>query len=350
METGDGWLLRARVGGRAVTAVQWAAVAGIASELGNGLVEVTMRANLQVRGVPGHRTGEATARLVDCGLAAVEDRVDRRRAVVIDPLAALAPAPRRAEGAVVLRAVEDAVERHAAALPPKWWAVVDVGGPWPVPTAGSDLALAFGDGRWCLEVAERALAAVPDPVAVGAGPIAAAVAIVERCAAAGVRARELLDPLGDPAPAPHAPTPWWGLRQHGSAVVAAAAPALGVSTAAALASLVQLAAQPGVSVHPTPQRGIVAVAPAARSAEVRAALTGLSTHGWIVDDRDPRRLLSGCIGIRGCTAALVDTVQVASQLAATGRTHVSACSKRCGAPAGIPELVATADGLVEWRP
>ncbi|MFP5486824.1 MAG: hypothetical protein ACLGHQ_00760, partial [Acidimicrobiia bacterium] len=334
METGDGWIVRARIGCRPVPAAQWTELAELAEVYGNGLVEFTMRGNVQVRGVAEHRTVEAGRRLVVAGLAGVDETSDRRRVVVVNPLARLADAT---VGGVSTDAVtaclEDLLAQHGAELPPKWWAVVDPDTVWPMSTAGCDVAVRHRGDAWWVIVAGRHVWSGPDPI-----PELERVA--ERCARLGCRARDL-----DGLPGPGGATsdvrvPWWGVRRLEDTLVAAAAPPFGVATAPALHVLALLAASPHVSVHPTPERGVVVIAPHRCADEVDRCLDELDSLGWITAGDDPRRLLSACIGSRGCSAALVDTWQVAAELVGTGaraveRTHVSGCSKRCGAPTAV---------------
>ena len=56
MLTGDGLLARLRVAGGRLTPMQLGAIAALAREHGNGLLEITARGNLQVRGLRGQRT------------------------------------------------------------------------------------------------------------------------------------------------------------------------------------------------------------------------------------------------------------------------------------------------------
>ena len=51
METGDGWLVRLHPPGARLTPRQLGKVAKLAAVYGNGLVEISARANLQIRGV-----------------------------------------------------------------------------------------------------------------------------------------------------------------------------------------------------------------------------------------------------------------------------------------------------------
>ncbi|MCR6673419.1 hypothetical protein [Devosia ginsengisoli] len=51
MQTGDGLLARLRIKGGRLTPAQLARIAALAAEHGNGLIEITARGNLQVRGL-----------------------------------------------------------------------------------------------------------------------------------------------------------------------------------------------------------------------------------------------------------------------------------------------------------
>lgn len=367
METGDGWIVRARLGCRPVSGEQWAELADIATTFGNDSVEFTMRGNLQVRGVAEHLTGSAAGRLVNVGLAGFDEADDRRRTVVVNPLARIASdAGGSTSPDEVTARLEDLLLRHGGDLPSKWWAVVDADTAWSIPVAECDIALHQRHGTWRVLVGGRAVWSGLDPTAV-------AVQVVEACARLRRRARDL-DPLsglvGD-APnsmSPDAPSPdsvspegegegrpsvesWFGVRTVDGWVVAAAAPPLGVTATPALHILASMAARRGVSVHPTTERGVVVIAPPRSVAEVERCLDELSGCRWITDVDDERRLVTACIGSRGCSAALIDTWAVADRLIEGGgvieRVHVSGCSKRCGAPTGTRELIATSNGLDE---
>lgn len=345
MHTGDGWIVRARVGCRVVDANQWSVVADLAESEGNGLVELTMRGNVQVRGVDERRTVAAARRLVECGLAGSDEASDRRRVVVVNPLGAngtgggVSPGRAVSEEAV-LAGVEDVFERTGGQLPPKWWAIVDSGAAWPMPVAGCDVAVRYEDedDEWHVIVAGRSWTRTADP-------LPSVLAIADRCATEHVRARDL--PLCSANAASDARIPWWGLRTTDGMVAVHVAPAFGVMQAADARVLAALQAE-SVSARPTPERGVLLVTEPACSSLLRDVARDLAAHGWIVTADDPRRLVSTCIGNRGCGAAHVDTWAVAAGLATGDRTHVSGCVKRCGAPDGVRELVATVDGLVVW--
>lgn len=369
MEAGDGWIVRARVGCRPVAAVQWSEVADLAETVGNGLVEFTMRGNLQVRGVAEHLTGDAAERLVTVGLAGSNESDDRRRLLVVNPLARLAPVggdattPEVTTPAETTARVEELFAVRGGELPAKWWAVVDADTAWPMPVDACDMALQQHPEGWRVLLAGR-------EVWSGRDPRQTASHVIERCAALRRRARDL-DPddvheaaavdvaaveaattvTGLPSPAPfRSPrASWWGVRRLGGWVAAAASPPFGVAPAVALRALASVAATPDVTVHPTPARGVVLVAPERRSADLARCLNDLDRLGWITSDHDPRRLVSACIGTRGCAASLIDTWQMATELVGSTstpeRVHVSGCSKRCGAPTGVRELVASVAGI-----
>lgn len=346
MESGDGWIVRARVGCRQVLADQWAVLAELADTLGNGLVELTMRGNVQVRGVAQRHTRQAARLLVDHGLAGVDEATDRRRIMVLDPL--LEHGADRDAALEVVAGVEDVFEDLGGGLPPKWWALVDGGGAWPVPHRGSDVAVVRAAGSWRVVHAGGASEVTSDPVSVVRS-------IAERCIRGRRRVRDLtLDELDglEPTVSPTAGdgrSPWSGIREFEALVVAGVAPRFGVATSAAIGVVHRIATTGEVAVHPTPQRGLVLVATPDARRVVERAVDELHGCGWITDAEDPRRLTSACIGSQGCSASMIDTWRFADELGATEPTHVSGCIKRCGAPAGVRELVATDAGIVEWH-
>jgi len=81
----------------------------------------------------------------------------------------------------------------------------------------------------------------------------------------------------------------------------------------------------------TPWRGLVLPDSADRLDELAAA-------GFVVDDETAWAQVSACVGAPFCARARIDTTEIAEALVATGgplpRTHVSGCERRCGAPTG----------------
>lgn len=355
LESRDGWLVRLPVGCRPVSAEQWRVVATVAETCGNGLVEITRRGNLQVRGLSVGHLDPAAEVLARAGLANRNPAAaDGQRAVVCDPLLDVGASPDRvAARREVVRRLEQLVVDLGDGLPAKWWAVVDGGGPWPVPTSSADVAVVDHGSCWQVRVAGAVVASAGDPLAI----LPAVAALIRRCADAGCRARDLPGVADGWGGAPFEPVvreAWWGIRQVGDHAVAPGAPPLGVAVAETLHVLARVAEGP-VSVRPEPGRGVLLVASGdgaadAGAAELARALEQLAAVGWVVSPHDPRRWVSACIGSQGCASALVDTHALArAHLAEVldGRLHISGCPKRCGAPPGVRELVATPEGLRE---
>src|SRR5260221_9876702 len=83
MQSGDGLVVRIRPRGGRLSAVQASSIADLAQRHGNGLIDLTRRANLQIRGVraPSHEALlDALMRL--CFVDADEDTEARRSVVV----------------------------------------------------------------------------------------------------------------------------------------------------------------------------------------------------------------------------------------------------------------------------
>ncbi|HEX8804039.1 MAG TPA: hypothetical protein VF743_07590, partial [Acidimicrobiales bacterium] len=130
----DGLLVRLRPPAGEVPVVALAALARATARHGTGVVELTSRANLQVRGVPPAAFPALVADLVAVGLLPADagDDTDRRPHVLVAPAAGVDPtelADVRPVGAA-LRDLLAAPGRPPAH--PKAVAVVDGGGAWGV--------------------------------------------------------------------------------------------------------------------------------------------------------------------------------------------------------------------------
>src|SRR5260221_14199452 len=63
----DGHVARIRLPGGYVTGLQWAALAALACEFGDGCVDLTARGNIQLRGLPQAAAGELASRAAQAG-------------------------------------------------------------------------------------------------------------------------------------------------------------------------------------------------------------------------------------------------------------------------------------------
>jgi precorrin-3B synthase len=130
MESGDGFLLRVRGsrGARGLSADDVRELARLARTHGNGLVEVTRRGRLQLRGVQASAIVGLQRALVQLGLAEESAELERRMSLVVNPLSGL----RRdcADLEVVARALEFALAAtpECSALSDKFGIVLDSGG------------------------------------------------------------------------------------------------------------------------------------------------------------------------------------------------------------------------------
>ncbi|MBB4303642.1 precorrin-3B synthase [Rhodobium orientis] len=82
----DGPMIRIRLPGGAVTADQLRSIAALAGDLGNGLVDLTNRANLQIRGLHDITFDVLKTHLGGAGLLPTAAWADRIRNIVADPL------------------------------------------------------------------------------------------------------------------------------------------------------------------------------------------------------------------------------------------------------------------------
>ncbi|MGW5054371.1 precorrin-3B synthase [Actinokineospora sp. NPDC004072] len=396
-QAADGGLARVRLPGGRVTSAQLRVLAAASAELGCGGLELTSRANVQIRGLGPDGPVELGARLAAAGLLPslshekvrniMSSPLPRRGAAAVDAAgvdaaevgpaglgaAEVGPAGLGAAGvgtaglgaagvgtaglgaagvgtagfgaAGVDAAVLDAAlcaDPVLAALPGRFLFALD-SGVGDVAWLGADVAALPVGGRWAILLGGQDHGVrVAEPVA---AMLAAARAFLEirdgqwRIAELGDQVAEIVERLGaSPARiAPGRPPTAGPLGDLGGA--AGAAVPLGRLDDRQLAVL---AAAPHVVI--TPWRGVVV--PGATAAELAAV-------GLVVDPADPAIGVTACTGRPGCAKALADVRADALRVARPGRpVHFAGCARRCGRPAGdVVDVVAVDGGYeVDGRP
>ncbi|MCU4186277.1 nitrite/sulfite reductase [Acidiferrimicrobium sp. IK] len=353
----DGGLARVRFPGGRVPAAQLRAVADAASRFGNGTIEITNRANLQLRGVRPEAGADLAAALMAAGASHGREG-DLRRNVVSGPLAGLDPTEiadtRPLVAAIVARLAGDP---SLDALSPKAGVVVDGGGRWHLGGRRDDVVVtALTAERFAI----RAGAGLPaGGVTVAAGRVPGAVhqALLATVGTRDGGGRRLADA---PLPPGSHEAVTVGPLGTGPAWVGGMPP-LGRMSAATAEAVARIAERWGDGeVRLTPWRGVVlGGAGLDGSGGAREVAGELGRAGLLVDPSDPLTALVACAGSHGCTSGLTDAPADALAVAFARRAegapplqiHVSGCPKRCAqqAPAAVT-LAATAAGAYEvWR-
>ena len=326
MASGDGLVVRVRPPAGALTAAQATGLAALAERHGNGLIDLTNRANLQLRGVTEAGHGALLDGLADLGLIDADSQVDARLNIVTDPFRATGDRQSRIATALA-RGLAQAPD--LAALPSKFGFVVDAGprrrldgisGDIRIESAGDDLLLrACGHptGRPVREVASAVdLALDMARWFLASGGVGAdGRGRMRRHLAAGAVLPDAL--TGDQPPAQALPAPVPGQTPLGLCLAAA----FGQLTPADLTRL----AESATCLRITPWRMVYL-----------PGVTDLRGTGLLTDPADPLLWVDACTGAPGCPQASVETRGLARALAphlpADARMHVSGCAKGCARP------------------
>lgn len=316
MASGDGLVLRLRPALGRMTAADVLRVCTVAGACGNGMLELTSRANLQLRGLSPASHPEALAALD--GLIDADPALESRRNILVAPL--------WQAGDVTQRIATDLAASLARLpdLPAKFGFAIDAG-PSPV-LAGASADIRLEHGRTGRLIVRADGAAAGQPVtpdtaldallALAAWFGAAGGAEAGRMArllAAGIAPPGATEPAAPPAP----PLPP-GLSPLGPLVGAP----FGQMTAAALARLVR--ASGAAALRFTPWRLLLL-----EGGQAVAAPEFVTAPG------DPVLAAAACPGAPFCSAASVETRALARALApaVAGSLHVSGCAKGCARPA-----------------
>ncbi|MCT7969323.1 precorrin-3B synthase [Laspinema sp. D1] len=125
----DGYLIRIRTPGGFLNAEQGRVLATLAETWGSELIQVTNRANLQIRAVQGAPTAEVLQTLQTIGLAAENPRLDHLRNVMTSPTAGI-DAEELIDTRALVTALDAYIQHHPelVGLPSKFSLGIDGGG------------------------------------------------------------------------------------------------------------------------------------------------------------------------------------------------------------------------------
>ncbi len=328
MATGDGLLVRVKPPSARLSSDAARALADAAARFGNGVIELTRRGNLQVRGLSAVGVPGFAAAMVAAGLADPDPDVERRRIVMPPPLAGDDPTV-AADALALAEAIEAIVP---AGLPPKVCIAVDGGGVL-AGTPAADIVISVQTSRF---------AGIDGTV-----PAVDTVALVQQqlLAMAG-KARGTVQPARAPGSA---------IGFHRYAVGWHGAFGLGLpfgqTDPAGLRHLADLADRFSEgAIRTSPWRAMLLGR--VRCCDVPALQRAAAE--WVIDPADPRLGITACVGSPGCDRATVPARLDAAWLAARGAggpLHISGCAKGC-AYSGGPALVGAAgrySRVDNWR-
>lgn len=386
MRSGDGLLVRVKPHGGVLELAQAEGLASLAQAHGNGQIDLTGRANLQLRGVSDATLEPLLQGLARLGLLDPDPEAEAVRNIVASPLAGRDPGA-AADIRPVVAALEErlATDPNCRRLPTKWSIVVDDGGALALNDVAADLRLRFADAETCL-VGLGGVWAVAGRGEIGAMLSRLAVFVAARRPA---RMRDLVQEAGADAllaaaglsPTDRRPAERLGvaagglLGHHRDHRFVGVAPPFGSLPACDLARLVALARCAGAhDLRLTPWRCLLVTfdtsaalrsddpawiaTPAAPPRNCEAAcgagetdgqggapdhfLHHAAAAGLIIDGDDPRLRLVACTGAPGCHRATATTRADAARLSSAlpGGTaiqfHISGCDKGCARPGATP--------------
>jgi len=344
MASGDGLLARVKPPLGRLSGEAARAMAAASRRWGNGQLDLTNRAALQVRGLTEASLPPFQDAMLAAGLAHADPAVERRRNLVVSPLGSPAGVALAIE---LERWIAD--DRALAALPSKFGFAVEA--------PGGDIGVEPGPQGWRV----RLDGCVTEGLT--AAPLAAVQAITRRF-------------LSLAAESPEPPRRMAGLvRRHGpealfagtdARLAAAAVPpprppsragrlgsdrafALGLPFGAFTAGDLGLAANLAErfadgGLRTSPWRALVL----AGVSNEAALATAARAAGFVADPDDPRLSVIACAGAPACASAHAAVRTDAAFIAARGSrglVHLSGCAKGCAHPAPAAfTLVAATDG------
>lgn len=369
METGDGYLVRLRVANGILAIDRAIAIAALSREFGNGQIDLSARANLQLRGIRQNQLGPLRTCLADLELLDENVASEAVRNVAPSPLAGIdVTAVLDARPIVVAIEARLTGEPALHGLPAKFGFLVDGGGHLRLGGLASDVRFEACAGpagpRLAVRLGDAAAGWIaPAQAADAASAIARAfltlrrdetrmAPLVGRTGAAAIArlAGIVFDP-DIPAAAERVElADVLGVHSLGASCFLGAAVAFGALRADDLSVLAMRAQDNGArELRLTAWRALLI--PGLELDTATALAAQVASVGFILDPCDRRLSLAACAGKPACASAHADVRSIALLLASrlkdfAGTLHVSGCPKGCAHHARAPiTLVATPDGF-----
>ena len=339
MESGDGWVVRVRPRGGRLSQQQAAGITALAAAHGNGWLDLSSRANLQIRGVSTASHTPLIHGLRALGLLDDDEMSEARRNVMVSPFAGTA-------GRAIAAALEARLTGfNAPDLPAKFGFAVDTGFPPVLRSAAADIRIEGPDDNLVVRAQGSVVGARVTPQTAADRALELARWFLASGGAAGGRGRmaahlaagakppadfcEIAGPIGD------FPNPLPGRHPDGFLVGLA----FGQIRSETLAQL--------------GERGALRLTPW-RMLMIEGLSAAPDLPELITDPDAPLLRVVACTGAPGCLHGLQPTRTLARALALQvpqGATlHVSGCAKGCAHP-GVADftLVAAQDGFLVAR-
>jgi len=365
MQAKDGLIVRLRISGGGVSAATLHGLAQAGRAHGNGLFDLSARANLQMRGLRGESLPLLIETLDVLGVIDENAAAEAVRNVLVSPLAGLDgrnDVPRAAKALEVGLAAN----KDLHALPGKFGFLIDDGSALSVAGVPADVRFDWTGGKQPFAVgigghANEAIVLgvcggddIPDIASRLAGaflrlgsqmaePPRRMRGLIENCGAGAIAGLAGLRPrpprksgaIEEPCPV--------GLLRFNEKYCFGVGAAFGRLDANMLEAAARGAEIFGTGeIRLTPWRALIL--PCVHAEEADAMRAYFSAHRFIVDRDDARLAIAACGGASTCERGTTDTrsdalalMPVAWQLCKTGvALHISGCAKRCARQAATP--------------
>ncbi len=332
MMSGDGLVVRVRAPLGKLSVNQARGVARLSDAFGNGLLDISARANLQMRGIREDAHEELIEGLRELGLIDPDAQAEARRNVLLAPFWAEGDDTHAiaTELSAALTAATD------LALPGKFGFAVDCGSESVLQDTAADIRIERTREGLILRADGAGTGLPVTRESAAAEALALARWFLEQGGAPQGRGRmhRLIARRGPPA-------------AHAAPVAKASFSAKPGAVPAGTLAALEFGQMPAATLAQLADHGPIRLTPW-RMLLVEGTTELPPLPGLILDATDPRLHVVACTGAPGCLQALSATRDLARALAphvpAGSRLHVSGCAKGCACPGTAPlTLTATGD-------